>query len=199
MKDYISLQRAKTNVCWHGCSAEQTLCLCDSQLGSLAPAASRYRSRCHLCRDTTPPAPRSAWWLNVSTACPRQGDTNIQISAWIVKHHSASRLTLHPCPKAGLLAEAVETLPQQDPVSRLQIHEADPALHRLGVWKQVLSVQHHQAGKVFAALVLSRLTGRGIVQWNSLTRLPVFAKSRNQIGKHTEAQECSHNELTFYF
>lgn len=62
-------------------------------------------------------------------------------------------------PKADLLAEAVEALPQQNPVSRLQIHEADPALHGLGVRKQVLAVQHHQAGKVLAALVLSCLTG----------------------------------------
>lgn len=43
------------------------ICWCNSQLWSPSPAGSRYRNMCHLCRDRTPPAPHSAWWLNVST------------------------------------------------------------------------------------------------------------------------------------
>lgn len=68
----------------------------------------------------------------------------------------------HLCLKLDLLAETVEALPQQDPVSTLQIHVADPALHRLGVGKQVLAVQHHQPGKVFAALLFPCLAGSGV-------------------------------------
>lgn len=156
-------------------------CACSySQLWSPSPARSRNRSMFHLCRDTTPPALRSAWWLNVNTLCSGQEHTHVDAP------ESNTNI-----PKLHLLAEAVETLPQQDAVSTLQLHVADPALHRLGVGKQVLAVQHHQPGKVSAALLFPCLAGSGNGEstW----------RGHSQNVSCIKTCECSQDESNFYF
>lgn len=61
------------------------ICWCNLQLLSPSPAGSRHRSMCHLCRDRTPLAPHSAWWLNVST--PWSGiHTDMQRQVWIMRN-----------------------------------------------------------------------------------------------------------------
>lgn len=73
-------------------------------------------------------------------------------------------------------AEAVETLPQYDPVSRLQVQVADPTFHKFWVREQSLAVHHHQPGKIPPALFLLCLAGRGDVKGTlkvfSVERLP---------------------------
>lgn len=63
-----------------------------------------------------------------------------------------------------LPAEAVETLPQEDPLSGLEVYVADPTVHRLRVRQQVLAVCHQQLGKVLLALLFLCLA-HGVLRW----------------------------------
>lgn len=80
--------------------------------------------------------------------------------------------TFSPAVSWILPAEAVEALPQQDPLSRLQVHVADPTVHRLGVRQHVLAVHHHQTGKILPALRLPCLT-QGVLLFEVLKEYSV--------------------------
>lgn len=168
------------------------ICWCNSQLWSPSPAGNRCRNMCHLCRDRPPPAPHSAWWLNVSTlwADTHKHDRSESWETSRIFNQAEKTINPHPISRSSeaplwathlllsqnlfsfilfldmtppfhllsslfllcfsslptswiLPAETVETLPQQDPLSRLQVHVADPTVHRLRVRQQVMSIHHH--------------------------------------------------------
>lgn len=64
-------------------------------------------------------------------------------------------------------AETVETLSEQDSLPRLQVQVTDPTVHSIWVGHQVLSIQHHQPGKVLPPLCFPRLGWWGSTIYNN--------------------------------
>lgn len=91
----------------------------------------------------------------LSTHRNTEGSLNYCMTIQNNKCHYVSATAAHSL--SSSLAEAVETLSEQDSLARIKLHIADPALHSLWVRNQILSVHLHQTCIVLSAFCFSGL------------------------------------------